>query len=137
MPAVNWDEIPDEPVRPGVRRRGFGTNDVMLNDCEPGMAVRPHTHAFIEPRAGRRHNRLICSTSGMGRVGIEPTTLGLRVRPNELPRTAGNGIYLQTRTSQRRANGDELQPTEPIPYAHSYARCAAHARHELAPAVPA
>jgi hypothetical protein len=40
MPAVNWDEIPDEPVRPGVHRRGFGTNDVMLvrNNCEPGVA---------------------------------------------------------------------------------------------------
>ena len=39
MPAVNWDEIPDEPVRPGVRRRGFGTNDVMLvrSDWEPGI----------------------------------------------------------------------------------------------------
>lgn len=48
MPAFNWDEIPDEPVRPGVRRRGFGTADVMLvrNDCEPGMDVRPHRHEF-------------------------------------------------------------------------------------------
>ena len=48
MPAYTWDQIPDEPVRPGVRRRAFGTGDVMLvlNHCEPGMDVRPHSHDF-------------------------------------------------------------------------------------------
>ena len=57
----------------------------------------------------------------MGRAGIEPATLGLRVRPNELQRAACNGISLQRRLSGYPANGNELQPTEPIPYAHSYA----------------
>ena len=48
MPAFTWDEIPDEPVRLGVRRRAFGTADVMLvlNQCEPGMDLRPHSHDF-------------------------------------------------------------------------------------------
>jgi quercetin dioxygenase-like cupin family protein len=48
MPATTWDEIPDEAVRQGVRRRGFGTKDVLLvrNDCEPGMVVWPHSHPF-------------------------------------------------------------------------------------------
>ena len=48
MPAFTWDDIPDEPVRPGVRRRAFGTDDVMLvmNHCEPGMEPRPHSHDF-------------------------------------------------------------------------------------------
>ena len=48
MPAYTWDEIPDEPVRPGIRRRAFGTDDVMLvlNHCEPGMEPRPHSHDF-------------------------------------------------------------------------------------------
>jgi len=48
MPAYTWDEIPDEPVRAGVRRRAFGTTDVMLvlNHCEPGMDLRPHSHDF-------------------------------------------------------------------------------------------
>jgi len=48
MPAFSWEDIPDEPVRPGVRRRAFGTADVMLvlNHCEPGMTVRPHSHEF-------------------------------------------------------------------------------------------
>ena len=48
MRSVSWDEIPDEAVRAGVRRRGFGTKDCLLvmNECEPGMDVRPHVHEF-------------------------------------------------------------------------------------------
>ena len=48
MSSVSWDDIPDEPVRPGIRRRGFGTDSCLLvmNDCEPGMDVRPHVHDF-------------------------------------------------------------------------------------------
>jgi quercetin dioxygenase-like cupin family protein len=48
MKAVSWDEIPDEQVRPGVRRRAIGTRDVLLvmNECQPGMEVRPHSHDF-------------------------------------------------------------------------------------------
>lgn len=48
MIATHWSGIPDEPVRPGVRRRGFGTSDLLLvlNECTPGMQVRPHSHDF-------------------------------------------------------------------------------------------
>ena len=48
MRAVRWDEIPDEFVRPGVRRRGFGTEQCLLvmNECTPGMNLRPHVHEF-------------------------------------------------------------------------------------------
>lgn len=48
MHAVRWEEIPDEAVRPGVRRRGFGTDQCLLvmNECEPGMDLRPHVHDF-------------------------------------------------------------------------------------------
>ena len=48
MRSVSWDEIPDEAVRAGVRRRGFGTKACLLvmNECEPGMDVRPHVHEF-------------------------------------------------------------------------------------------
>lgn len=43
-----WDEIGDEVVREGVRRRGFGTKNTLLvlNECTPGMTVFPHTHEF-------------------------------------------------------------------------------------------
>jgi quercetin dioxygenase-like cupin family protein len=46
MEAVRWKDIPDEFVRPGVRRRGFGTAECLLvmNECEPGMDVRSHVH---------------------------------------------------------------------------------------------
>lgn len=48
MMKATWEEIPDEVVRPGVTRRAFGTEDVMLvmNYCEPGMTLRPHSHDF-------------------------------------------------------------------------------------------
>jgi quercetin dioxygenase-like cupin family protein len=48
MKAVRWEEIPSETVRSGVRRRGFGTSDALLvlNECEPGMEIRPHSHEF-------------------------------------------------------------------------------------------
>lgn len=45
---ATWSELSMEGVRPGVRRCGFGTDDVMLvlNELEPGMEVRPHSHDF-------------------------------------------------------------------------------------------
>ena len=48
MYAVNWSDIPDEEARPGVRRRGFGTDECLLvyNECQPGMKLRPHEHDF-------------------------------------------------------------------------------------------
>jgi mannose-6-phosphate isomerase-like protein (cupin superfamily) len=88
MPAVNWDEIPDEPVRPGVHRRGFGTNDVMLvrNDCEPGVAVRPHIHAFDQiamisrgraiSRIGDEHNHV-----GPGSIMLIPAGVEHSIEP--------------------------------------------------------
>jgi quercetin dioxygenase-like cupin family protein len=48
MKAVRWEEIPEEDVRPGVSRRAIGTSDVLLvmNECQPGMDLRPHSHDF-------------------------------------------------------------------------------------------
>lgn len=44
--VATWDEIPGEQVRPGVSRKGFGTEDVILvmNVVEPEMEARPHRH---------------------------------------------------------------------------------------------
>ena len=44
--VVNWDEIPEEDVRRGVRRRGYATDEVMLmwNTVERGMELKPHSH---------------------------------------------------------------------------------------------
>lgn len=44
--AAHWDDLPSEHVRPGVSRKGFGTDDVILvmNEVEPEMEARPHSH---------------------------------------------------------------------------------------------
>jgi quercetin dioxygenase-like cupin family protein len=44
--AAKWDDIPDEAVREGVRRRGFGNDGALLvmNELTPGMKVFPHVH---------------------------------------------------------------------------------------------
>lgn len=47
---VRWDDLEREEVRPGVRRCAFGTEEVLLvlNELEPGMEVRPHSHDFAQ-----------------------------------------------------------------------------------------
>lgn len=71
MPAFNWDDIPDEPVRPGIRRRAFGTRDVMLvrNDCEAGMDLRPHSHEFDQIA-------MITKGRAIYHIGDEPNDVG-------------------------------------------------------------
>jgi quercetin dioxygenase-like cupin family protein len=71
MRAVTWDEIPDEPVRPGIRRRGFGTKDVILvqNECHPGMDLRPHSHDFDQIA-------MITAGRAIYHVGAEPNEVG-------------------------------------------------------------
>lgn len=47
QPVVsNWGNVPDEHVRVGVSRKGFGTDDVILvmNRIEPDMEPAPHRH---------------------------------------------------------------------------------------------
>jgi len=48
MKVYNWEKIPDEKVREGVIRRGFGTPNVMLvyHELHPGMETKPHSHTF-------------------------------------------------------------------------------------------
>ncbi len=71
MRAVRWSEIPDEPVRPGVRRRGFGTKDMLLvcNECEPSMDLRPHSHEFDQIA-------LITKGRAIYHIGDEPNEVG-------------------------------------------------------------
>lgn len=44
--VVNWEDIPEETVRPGVRRRVYATDEVMIawHSLDVGMAVNPHSH---------------------------------------------------------------------------------------------
>ncbi len=51
--VVRWDDVPLEQVRPGVSRRGYVTDDVMLvmNYVEPGLQVNPHVHEDFDQLA--------------------------------------------------------------------------------------
>jgi mannose-6-phosphate isomerase-like protein (cupin superfamily) len=44
--ATKWEDIPDEFVRDGVRRRAFGNEGALLvmNELTPGMKTFPHVH---------------------------------------------------------------------------------------------
>ena len=44
--VVNWDDIPVTQVRPGVKRRVYATDDVMIayHELEVGMQLNPHSH---------------------------------------------------------------------------------------------
>ncbi|MBO4208322.1 cupin domain-containing protein [Micromonospora echinofusca] len=44
--AVNWDEIPATVIRPGVRRKVYSTDEVMLawHELSVGMTLNPHRH---------------------------------------------------------------------------------------------
>jgi hypothetical protein len=58
----------------------------------------------------------------MGRVGIEPTTLGLRVRPDELKRATRSGKPLLRAAFHFARNCYRLHATETSRYAHRYAQ---------------
>lgn len=51
--VLNWADIPEEDVRPGVRRRGYATDECMLvmNALEPGMQLNPHVHEDFDQLA--------------------------------------------------------------------------------------
>lgn len=44
--VVNWDDIPSTQIRPGVRRKVYSTDQVMLahHELEVGMDLNPHSH---------------------------------------------------------------------------------------------
>lgn len=50
---LNWDDLPEEVVRPGVRRRAYATDDVMLvmNWLSPDMELNPHVHEDFDQLA--------------------------------------------------------------------------------------
>lgn len=56
--VVHWDDIPEEEVRRGVRRRGYSTDEVMLmmNVVEEGMELKPHSHEDFD--------QLVCISEG-------------------------------------------------------------------------
>ena len=64
----------------------------------------------------------VCATaSSVGRAGIEPATLGLKVRPNELQRATSDCAKLQFERFEVAARCSEMRPLETSLYAHPYA----------------
>jgi hypothetical protein len=55
----------------------------------------------------------------MGRAGIEPATLGLKVGPNERKRAARGGTMLQLGHFLVAVSSSEMRPIETSVYAHS------------------
>lgn len=48
--VLRWDDIPEEVLRPGVRRRSYSTDECMLvmNTLEPDMQLNPHVHDDVD-----------------------------------------------------------------------------------------
>jgi quercetin dioxygenase-like cupin family protein len=44
--VINWADLPATQVRPGVRRRIYCTDSIMIchHELEVGMSLNPHTH---------------------------------------------------------------------------------------------
>lgn len=66
--ATTWDDIPSEPVRPGVRRKGFGTDDVILvmNEIDTEIEVAPHRHEGFDQIATIVSGRAIYHVGDIG-----------------------------------------------------------------------
>jgi quercetin dioxygenase-like cupin family protein len=99
----SWDEIPSEVVRRGVRRRAFGTSEVMLvlNDIEPEMDTAPHVHEGFDQIA------LIISGQAVYHVG----EVGHRVGPGSvLLIPAGVPHYIEPAGAETVENLDVFAP---------------------------
>lgn len=88
MIATRWSQIPSEEARPGVRRCALGNDDVMLvmNECEPGMELRPHAHEFdqialIVEGTARYHVAGVAHDVGPGSVLLVPAGAEHHIEP--------------------------------------------------------
>jgi quercetin dioxygenase-like cupin family protein len=70
--ATRWEAIPAEDVRRGVRRRAFGSEDVILvmNEIEPEMEPAPHAHEGFDQMA------LIISGRAIYHIGDDAHQVG-------------------------------------------------------------
>ncbi len=66
--ATKWEDIPDEFVREGVRRRGFGNDGALLvmNELTPGMKLFPHVHEEFDQIATIVSGTAIYYVDGVG-----------------------------------------------------------------------
>ncbi|HEY7625028.1 MAG TPA: cupin domain-containing protein [Candidatus Limnocylindria bacterium] len=101
--ATTWDEIPDEAVREGVRRRGFGNDGALLvmNELTPGMKLFPHVHEDFDQIATIVSGTAIYHVNGVG-YPVGPGSLLL------IP--AGQPHYIEPTGTEKVLNLDVFGP---------------------------
>ncbi len=101
--ATRWQDIPDEFVREGVRRRGFGTGGALLvmNELTPGMQLAPHVHAEFDQIAYIVSGTAVYYVDGVGHE-VGPGSLIL------IP--AGRPHYIQPTGTDKVMNLDVFGP---------------------------
>lgn len=101
--ATRWEQIPDELVREGVRRRAFGNQNAMLvmNTLTPGMEISPHVHEDFDQIAYIVSGTAIYSVDGVGHE-VGPGSLLL------IP--AGQVHYIQATGTEPVLNLDVFGP---------------------------
>ncbi|HZP96440.1 MAG TPA: cupin domain-containing protein [Candidatus Limnocylindria bacterium] len=101
--ATRWEDIPDELVRDGVRRRGFGNDGVLLvmNELTPGMTVFPHVHEDFDQIATIVSGTAIYYVNGVGHE-VGPGSLIL------IP--AGQPHYIEPTGTEKVLNLDVFGP---------------------------
>jgi mannose-6-phosphate isomerase-like protein (cupin superfamily) len=101
--ATRWEEIPDEFVREGVRRRGFGNDGALLvmNELTPGMKLFPHVHEEFDQIATIVSGTAIYYVDGVGHP-VGPGSLIL------IP--AGQPHYIEPTGTEKVLNLDVFGP---------------------------
>jgi mannose-6-phosphate isomerase-like protein (cupin superfamily) len=101
--ATTWDDIPDEAVREGVRRRGFGNDGALLvmNELTPGMKLFPHVHEDFDQIATIVSGTAIYHVNGVG-YAVGPGSLIL------IP--AGQPHYIEPTGTDKVLNLDVFGP---------------------------
>ena len=101
--ATRWEEIPDEFVRDGVRRRGFGNDGALLvmNELTPGMKLFPHVHEDFDQIATIVSGTAVYYVDGVGHE-VGPGSLIL------IP--AGQPHYIEPTGTEKVLNLDVFGP---------------------------
>jgi mannose-6-phosphate isomerase-like protein (cupin superfamily) len=101
--ATTWNDIPDEAVREGVRRRGFGNDGALLvmNELTPGMKLFPHVHEDFDQIATIVSGTAIYHVNGVG-YPVGPGSLVL------IP--AGQPHYIEPTGTEKVLNLDVFGP---------------------------
>jgi mannose-6-phosphate isomerase-like protein (cupin superfamily) len=101
--VATWDDIPDEVVRDGVRRKGFGNDGALLvmNELTPGMKLFPHVHEDFDQIATIVSGTATYHVNGVG-YPVGPGSLIL------IP--AGQPHYIEPTGTEKVLNLDVFGP---------------------------